>query len=346
MAVKSSVNQAEQATGEVRCFAIECRARKLAILSLLSPQDGYCMSHRFRFISLLRRRCYTLLFDNRTLSGQRMEAFWVLTAILSVAVLFFESSAKDLFPNTPNILQRFGWIELAFTGIFTLEYLLRIFSTPTKDRYPLSFFGLVDLITILPLYILWLFPSLVSTGDVEVLIRLLRILRVLRVLKLLRYMNEAGVLWRSLMHARHKLSLFFGFVAIILCLFGGLMFAVEGGRDGFSSLAASVYWAVVTLTTVGYGDITPHTPLGRVLASILILLGYSIIAVPTGILTAYMSQELQKGREQRSCRHCHRVGHELDARFCGHCGTPLPPLRSQLIDKKPNNRTPNERIDD
>lgn len=304
------------------------------------------MAHRFRFLAVLRRRCYTLLFDNRTRSGRRMEAFWVLTAILSVVALFFESSAQSLFPNTPNIMQRFGLIELGFTAIFTVEYLLRIFATPTKERYPLSFFGLVDLLTVLPLYILWLFPALVSTSDMVVLIRLLRILRVLRVLKLLRYMNEAGVLWRSLMRARHKLSLFFGFVAIILCLFGGLMFAIEGGRDGFTSLGTSVYWAVVTLTTVGYGDITPHTPLGRVLASVLILLGYSIIAVPTGILTAYMSQELQKGREQRSCRHCHRTGHELNAHFCDHCGTQLPTLRSQLIDKKPNNRTLNERGDD
>ncbi|QMV53752.1 ion transporter [Ewingella americana] len=304
------------------------------------------MAHRFRSIALLRRRCYQLLFDNYTRSGRRMEAFWVLTAILSVIALFFESSARTLFPHTPNIMQFFGLIELGFTAIFTVEYVLRIFATPSKERYPLSFFGLVDLLTILPLYILWLFPSLVSTGDMVVLIRLMRILRVLRVLKLLRYMNEAGVLWRSLMRARHKLTLFFGFVAIILCLFGGLMFAIEGGRDGFTSLGTSVYWAVVTLTTVGYGDITPHTPLGRVLASILILLGYSIIAVPTGILTAYMSQELQKGREQRSCRHCHHIGHELDARFCDHCGTQLPTLRSQLIDKKPNNRMQNERIDD
>ncbi|GBU14345.1 transporter [Enterobacterales bacterium] len=274
-----------------------------------------------------------------------MEIFWLLTAILSVIVLFFESSATDLFPNTPDILRRFGWIEIGFTAIFTLEYVLRIFSTPRKERYPLSFFGLIDLITILPLYILWLFPSLLSTGDIDVLIRLLRILRVLRVLKLLRYMNEASVLWHSVMRARHKLGLFFGFVAIILCLFGGLMFAVEGGKDGFTSLGASVYWAVVTLTTVGYGDITPHTPLGRVLASVLILLGYSIIAVPTGILTAYMAQELEKGREQRSCRHCHRTGHELDARFCTHCGTILPLLRSQLIDKKPVNSAKNEQDD-
>jgi len=317
----------------------------MVILAPFIRWDACFMSHRFRFIAVWRRRCFTLLFDNHTRSGRRMEIFWLLTAILSVIVLFFESSATDLFPNTPNILQRFGVIEIGFTAIFTLEYVLRVFSTPRKERYPLSFFGLIDLITILPLYILWLFPSLLETGDVEVLIRLLRILRVLRVLKLLRYMNEAGVLWRSLMRARHKLGLFFGFVAIILCLFGGLMFAVEGGRDGFTSLAASVYWAVVTLTTVGYGDITPHTPLGRVLASVLILLGYSIIAVPTGILTAYMAQELEKGRELRSCRHCHRTGHELDARFCAHCGTILPPLRAQLIDKKPVSRAKNEQDD-
>jgi len=158
-------------------------------------------------------------------------------------------------------------------------------------------------------------------------------LRVLRVLKLLRYMSEMGMIWRSIKLARHKLAMFFGFVAVVLCVFGGLMYAIEGGSGGFTSLAASIYWAVVTLTTVGYGDIVPHTPLGRLLTSVLILVGYSIIAVPTGILTAYMSQELQRSRERRNCEQCQRGGHETEAIFCKYCGSRLPPLSGKQSQK-------------
>lgn len=291
------------------------------------------MSQDFIFFPNARRRCYALLFEHRTLSGRRMEFFWIAISILSVLMLFFESSATELFPNTPDILWRFGLLEMGFTALFTVEYVLRVFSSPSKIRYPLSFFGIIDLCTVLPMYLLWLIPSLMGSPDLIILIRLLRILRVLRVLKLLRYMSDAGILWRSLMRAKRKLSIFFGFVAIILCLFGGLMFAVEGGQDGFTSLGASVYWAVVTLTTVGYGDITPHSAVGRILASVLILLGYSIIAVPTGILTAYMSQELEKGRAARSCQNCLHSGHETDAKFCAHCGAVLQADGSQPVDK-------------
>ncbi|RJT47113.1 ion transporter [Rahnella woolbedingensis] len=291
------------------------------------------MSQDYRYFASARRRCYALLFEHRTRSGRRMETFWIVISLLSVLFLFIESSATDLFPNIPNILYRFGTIEVAFTTLFTVEYVLRVISSPRKIHYPFSFFGFIDLCTILPMYILWLIPSLSVSPDLVVLVRLLRVLRVLRVLKLLRYMSDAGILWRSLMRARRKLGIFFGFVAIILCLFGGLMFAVEGGKDGFTSLGAAVYWAVVTLTTVGYGDITPHTALGRMLASVLILLGYSIIAVPTGILTAYMSQELEKGRAARSCLICLHSGHEIDAKFCAHCGAILEANTSQPVEK-------------
>ncbi|RJT50729.1 transporter [Rahnella variigena] len=291
------------------------------------------MSQDYRCFASARRRCYALLFDHRTRSGRRMETFWIVISMLSVLSLFIESSASDLFPNSPKILLQLGLMEVVFTAVFTVEYLLRLISSPRKTRYPLSFFGIVDLCTVLPMYIIWLMPSLTLSANLMVLIRLLRVLRVLRVLKLLRYMSDAGILWRSLMRARRKLGIFFGFVAIILCLFGGLMFAVEGGNDGFSSLGTSVYWAVVTLTTVGYGDITPHTALGRMLASVLILLGYSIIAVPTGILTAYMSQELEKGRAARSCQICLHSRHEIDAKFCAHCGAVLEADTSQPVEK-------------
>ncbi|MGO3568181.1 UNVERIFIED_ORG: voltage-gated potassium channel [Serratia quinivorans] len=271
-----------------------------------------------------RQRSYRLLFDNHFRSGRRMETFWVSTALLSVVLLFLEPGGSALYFPGQEAIYLFFWAEVVFTAIFTLEYLLRLWCTPREQHYAFSFFGVVDLLTVLPLYIIWLFPHM--TVEFVMLLRVLRILRVLRVLKLLRYMSEMGMIWRSIKLARHKLAMFFGFVAVVLCVFGGLMYAVEGGTGGFTSLAASVYWAVVTLTTVGYGDIVPHTPVGRLLTSVLILLGYSIIAVPTGILTAYMSQELQRNRERRNCEQCQRGGHETEALFCKYCGFALPLL--------------------
>lgn len=282
----------------------------------------------------LRQRGFRLLFDHNTAVGRRAETVWILVAMVSVLMLFFESGEYTVFSGIPDASNFFLWCEITFTVIFTLEYLLRLICTPTSERYPTSFFGVIDLVTILPLYIVMILPGITSTTELVVLLRLLRVLRVLRVLKLLRYMNEAGALWRSLLRARHKLTLFFGFVGILLCVFGGLMYAVEGGKDGFTTLAASVYWAVVTLTTVGYGDITPHTALGRILASILILVGYSIIAVPTGILTAYMSEELQRNRQRRSCSFCQRIGHEESANFCVKCGNALPAIPGMSLQGK------------
>ncbi|CAI0926993.1 MlotiK1 channel [Serratia liquefaciens] len=279
----------------------------------------------------LRQRSYRLLFDNHSRIGRRMETFWIGAALLSVILLFLEPGGSALYSPGRQAIYLFFWAEVIFTGIFTLEYLLRLWSTPPEQHYALSFFGIVDLLTVLPLYIIWLFPQM--TMEFVMLLRVLRILRVLRVLKLLRYMSEMGMIWRSIKLARHKLAMFFGFVAVVLCVFGGLMYAIEGGSGGFTSLAAAIYWAVVTLTTVGYGDIVPHTPLGRLLTSVLILVGYSIIAVPTGILTAYMSQELQRSRERRNCEQCQRGGHETEAIFCKYCGSRLPPLSGKQNQK-------------
>lgn len=289
--------------------------------NLLSRQ--WIMTNKVRK-QTLRQRSYQLLFSNQTRTGRRMQLFWVSTALLSVLLLFIEPGGSSLYTPNAQVLYQLFLAEVFFTTLFTVEYLLRLWCTPSKERYAISFFGIVDLLTMLPMYIIWIFPHMAV--EYIALLRVLRILRVLRVLKLLRYMSEMSIVWRSIKLARHKLTLFFGFVGVMLCVFGGLMYAVEGGSGGFTSLGASMYWAVVTLTTVGYGDIVPHTPLGRMLASVLILVGYSIIAVPTGILTAYMSQEMQRYREQRHCAQCDRGGHEAEAKFCKFCGAALPPL--------------------
>jgi Ion transport protein. len=202
-----------------------------------------------------------------------------------------------------------------------VEYLLRLLASQHRTRYIFSFFGMVDLITLLPLYILWLWPEI--TVEYLTVIRLLRVLRLLRVVKVLRYVDSASLIWETLYSARRKLLLFLGIVMILLCLSGGMMYVIEGPEHGFTTLPVSVYWAVVTMTTVGYGDITPHTTAGRVLASLLILVGYSMIAIPTGVMSAYMTEIMQRRRRHLCCLSCQNTEHIDNARFCQRCGASL-----------------------
>ncbi|QQE44801.1 ion transporter [Hafnia alvei] len=271
--------------------------------------------------STWRQKIYSCLFDIHTRSGRKMEFFWIFMAIASVVLVFIESGDPQslrLLVERENIYLK---LEVFFTVIFSLEYFLRLFSTPKEKTYAFSFLGIIDLLTTLPLYIFLFFPAL--AWEYVVVIRLLRVLRVLRIFKMLRYIGSASLLWDSIISVRKKLLVFFTFVMILLCLFGGVMYVIEGPEHGFTSLPISVYWAVVTMTTVGYGDITPHTPAGRILASMLILIGYSIIAIPTGVLTAHMTEVLQRQRHVRRCEYCHKSGHDDEAQFCKHCGHPL-----------------------
>ncbi|WP_421506140.1 ion transporter [Erwinia rhapontici] len=265
-----------------------------------------------------RQRLYIFLFDVSSPAGRRFEIFWVITTLVSVITLFIESAEPHKITLQLKEASVFLLLEYAFTLLFSLEYVLRVLTTQRPMRYVFSFFGIVDLITTLPLYIFWLWPDIALRYMMA--IRLLRVLRLLRLIKLLRYMGSANVLWDSLVSARKKLSLFFGGVMILLCVFGGLMYVIEGPENGFTSLPVAVYWAVVTMTTVGYGDITPHTPLGRMISSILILLGYSLIAIPTGVMSSYMTEVMQRNRHRRHCTLCQQTGHEDDAHFCKGCG--------------------------
>lgn len=268
-----------------------------------------------------RHKLYRRLFDVHTPSGRYLSGFWILTALVSVALLFLESG----MPQAPHQLglpnNTYQIFEVIFTLLFTVEYGLRLFTSIKPWRYIFSFFGIIDLVTLLPLYILWLWPEIAL--QYVTAMRLLRVLRLLRVVKILRYIDSVSVLWQTLLIARKKLLIFFGIVMILLCLFGGMMYVIEGPQHGFINLPVSVYWAVVTMTTVGYGDITPHTPLGRVLTSLLILLGYSIIAIPIGVMSAYMTEVMQQQRIRRYCTGCGARGHDDDARYCKQCGTPL-----------------------
>jgi len=268
-----------------------------------------------------RHRLYVFLFDVGSPAGRRFELFWIVTTLVSVITLFIESSEPDNITLQFKEASVFLLMEYVFTLLFSLEYLLRVITTERPLQYMLSFFGIIDLITTLPLYIFWLWPDIAL--QYMMAIRLLRVLRLLRLMKLLRYMGSASVLWESLISARKKLSLFFGGVMILLCIFGGLMYVIEGPEHGFTSLPVSVYWAVVTMTTVGYGDITPHTPLGRMISSVLILLGYSLIAIPTGVMSSYMTEVMQRNRHRRQCSDCKQTGHDDDAHYCKSCGGAL-----------------------
>lgn len=264
----------------------------------------------------LKERIHTVIFGTDTPAGQRFDVILIYAILLSVFVVILDSisALSKEYRNT------FYGLEWFFTILFTVEYALRITVSPKPWRYVFSFYGIVDLLSILPSYLALLFPG---TNHL-LIIRLLRVMRVFRVLKLLRYLSEANLLARAVLGSRRKISVFFLFVMILATVFGCLMFVVEGPQYGFTSIPKSIYWAIVTITTVGYGDITPITPFGQFVATLLMLTGYSVIAVPTGIFTAEIAQEMQIQRDKRRCQACGQSGHEQTSTHCRHCGAELP----------------------
>ena len=188
-------------------------------------------------------------------------------------------------------------------------------------RYARSFYGIIDLMAVLPTWISLFFPG----AQYLPVVRILRLLRVFRIFRLTRYVSEAGMLLSALQRSARKIFVFLCAILTIVTVFGALMYVVEGPDNGYKSIPTGIYWAIVTVATVGFGDISPVTPLGRFLASILILIGYGIIAVPTGIYTAELAQGLRQQRDERRCSACGLAGHETGARHCRNCGAPLPP---------------------
>ncbi|EOC0054956.1 ion transporter [Cronobacter turicensis] len=268
-------------------------------------------------ITEYRQRAYHFLFDQHQRSGRRFEALCGLFALFSVIVVFIESGLGTQYHLSYDEWHIFVLLEIGITGVFTVEYLLRLLVWPNPARYALSFWGLIDLATVLPLYVLWLWPEL---GINYLFIwRALRAVRVLRILKLLRMMSSTSVLWQAIVNARHQLIAFYAFISIVMVIAGALMYGIEGASSGFNTLGTSVYWAVVTVTTVGYGDITPHTAGGRAVASLLILIGYSVIAIPTGIITSQMTSALEDKKEAQRCPACGATCQEA-ANYCQECG--------------------------
>ena len=262
-----------------------------------------------------RFKIHEIIFEADTKSGKIFDIFLIIAILLSVLVVMLDSIAT--VNNKYSDL--FFIIEWIFTILFTIEYVLRLISVGRPLKYASSFFGIVDLLAVLPTYFSLLFPG----SQYFLVIRVLRLLRIFRVLKLVQYVGEAKSLRQALKASKRKIIVFVFTVLIVVVIFGSLMYVIEGEENGFTSIPRSIYWAIVTLTTVGYGDISPITPLGQALAAIIMILGYGIIAVPTGIVTAEMTFAAGKKISTQACLECSAEGHDSDAKFCKICGAKL-----------------------
>ncbi|NQU47610.1 MAG: ion transporter [Planctomycetes bacterium] len=265
-------------------------------------------------LSPWRERMWRIIFLADTPKGRAFDVWLIILILASVAVVMLESvpSIRDEWGT------QLGAAEWIFTALFTLEYVARLICTRRPMRYARSFFGVVDLLAILPTYLVALFPA----AHYFMVIRVLRILRAFRVLKLAAHVREADILIRSMMASRRKITVFLFAIFTVTVVLGSLMYLIEGEENGFDSIPRGVYWAVVTLTTVGYGDIAPQTPFGQFIATLVMVLGYGIIAVPTGIVTAEMTMAAR--RDSRICTNCGERGHANIADFCRVCGAELP----------------------
>ncbi len=265
-----------------------------------------------------RQKLYVIIYGSDTPVGKAFDVALIVSILASVFVVMLES----VTPIRAQYGQALRITEWTFTILFTIEYIVRLVSIRHPKLYARSFFGVVDLLAILPTYL-----SLVYAGAQFLLvIRLLRILRVFRVLKLVRYLEEASTLSQALRGSRRKIIVFIFAVVTLVTILGSLMYIVEGGENGFDNIPLSVYWAVVTLATVGYGDVVPVTVAGKIVATIIILLGYGIIAVPTGIVTSELTRARDDEQAQlllRACPSHPHLTHVPDARFCRKCGGPL-----------------------
>ena len=262
-----------------------------------------------------RVRLRSIIFLSDSRAGKIFDVTVIVTIIASVAVVMLESSASVDSLLAP-VLRAAEW---GFTVLFLVEYLLRLLTVRRPLRYARSFFGIVDLMAVLPAFVALIVPG----SHYLAVLRLLRVLRVFRVLKLVPYMKEAVLIMDALRASRRKITVFLSAVLIMAVILGSLVYVIEGEENGFTSIPRSMYWTIVTLTTVGYGDLTPGTGLGQILAAMIMIMGYGIIAVPTGLVTAEVVSQTVRSRDRRRCQACGRSGHQPDARFCRRCGSPL-----------------------
>jgi len=266
-----------------------------------------------------RLRLYTVIFESDTRAGRLFDV-WLIVLILASVLAVVVDSLPGLPVGQREALYRIEWV---FTALFTLEYLARLACVRHPLRYALSFYGIVDLLALLPTWLALLVPEVHALIDV----RVLRLLRVFRIFKLTAYLAEYQALGAALRASRRKVLVFISAVLMIVLVLGTLMYVVEGPANGYTSIPTAVYWAITTMTTVGFGDITPKTELGRFIASFMMLLGWGTLAVPTGIVTAEMTvRRLGSQPVSRTCPECLKEGHAPEAHYCLSCGTALPQL--------------------
>lgn len=262
-----------------------------------------------------KERLYQIVFEAETTVGKLFDLVLILSIFMSVGIVMLDS-VESVSAQYGSLFYTLEWI---FTGLFTLEYLIRLWVIPRPIKYATSFFGVIDVLAILPAYL-----SLIFSGThVLLVIRLLRVLRIFRILKLVQFVSESRVLLEGLKESARKIFVFIFSVFVLVVILGALIYSIEGGENGFSSIPKSVYWAIVTLTTVGYGDIAPTTNGGQLLAAIIMLLGYGIIAVPAGIVTSQLTMQNMNAVSTEVCPNCAKEGHEPDATYCKFCGGAL-----------------------
>lgn len=272
-----------------------------------------------------RLRLYTVIFEADTRAGRLFDIVLLGFIIASVAVVVADSiqSVHERYETLFTVLE---WI---FTIAFTAEYIARLACVRRPLRYARSFYGVIDLLAVLPTYFAFFAPGMSALIDV----RILRLLRVFRIFKLAEYVDEFSALGQALYASRRKIMVFMLFVMLVVMVMGTLMYVVEGPQHGYTSIPVGIYWAITTMTTVGFGDITPHTGLGRVIASTMMLLGWGTLAVPTGIVSAeFTSRRILSEATTRTCHECLSEGHSSRARFCCDCGAKLPAYQHEASD--------------
>ena len=282
----------------------------------------------------LKQKIYSIVFESDTPKGKLFDIVLIGSITLSVLLVILES--MHIFPHSAYLVLRV--LEYLLTLFFTFEYLARIYCLKEPRKYIFSFFGIIDLLATLPVYLGFVFHD----SHYLLVIRAFRLIRVFRIFKLFLFIKEGNLLLRSLWISAPKIFIFFFFVLILVTSMGTVMYMIEGTQPGsdFNNIPNSIYWAIVTMTTVGYGDITPETPLGRFLSAVIMLIGYTIIAVPTGIVSATMVSEHKK-QEKRKCPRCQRDGHDFEAMYCKYCGAKL---RREKTDGQIRERRNDERF--
>jgi voltage-gated potassium channel len=269
--------------------------------------------------SAFRDKLHEVIFEADTPEGKAFDVILLILIAASVLTVMLES----IEPLQRQYAALFTVVEWMFTVFFTIEYLLRLYCVLRPMRYATSFFGIIDLLAILPSYLALFLP----TAQYFLIIRAFRLIRIFRIFKMAHFINEGDIIIQALRASRAKITVFLTFVSLLVIIIGAVMYLIEGGsNEGFSSIPRGVYWSVVTLTTVGYGDITPRTELGQLISAVVMILGYAIIAVPTGIVSAEFVKEYKSGKANtQSCRYCGQEGHDPDAIHCKYCGEKLNP---------------------